>query len=187
VVSEHSPVHPHVSPDFQRGLIYTVHPRILAPLVKGEEYRVLVSTTILTGPEIQQASPYEVLYRRARMIADRRADELRCGDASSPPHTWIVSHGWFRMDLPAGVLVGAVVLRGAVCGVTPPQGREEPENTNTNRAVLSVSGLYLRSLTSRLSACCARRPIERPLRSFVNFVCFVVKNSPFVSVPSFLL
>jgi hypothetical protein len=34
------------SPDFQRGVIYTVHPRILAPLVPGEEYRILVSTQI---------------------------------------------------------------------------------------------------------------------------------------------
>ena len=42
------------------------------------------------------------------------------------------------------------------------------------------------ALTSLLSACFARRPIERP-HVFVIFVSFVVQRSPFVSVPSFLL
>src|SRR5688572_4269653 len=46
------------------------------------------------------------------------------------------------------------------------------ENANTNRSG-AVGGLYLRPRTSRLSACVARRPIERP--------------PPFAFVPPFLL
>ena len=50
----------------------------------------------------------------------------------------------------------------------------------------SIGGLYLRSLTSRLSACFARRPIERPLlRS--SSVCFVPPvNLFFVSFVTFV-
>jgi hypothetical protein len=53
-------------------LIYTVHPRILAPLVSGEEYRILVSTRVLI-PQHRQLPSYEPLYRRARLLARRRA------------------------------------------------------------------------------------------------------------------
>ena len=74
-----------VPPDVQRGLIYTVHPRILAPLIRGNEYRILASTRI----RLQHAHlpSYEPLYRRARLIARRRAEELTCQDASGHPHT----------------------------------------------------------------------------------------------------
>ena len=85
-----------------------------------------MSARSLSTQENQQECSDEALYHRARVMAGRRADELSRGDASSRPHTWIVSHGWFRMDLSAGTLVGAAVLLGAVCGVPPPQGQEEP-------------------------------------------------------------
>jgi hypothetical protein len=106
-------------------LIYTVHPRILAPLVAGEEYRILVSTRILI-PRHGQLPTYEPLYRRARLLARRRAQELTCEGASGHPHTWIASHAWFRMEISSGALAGAVVVLGAVCGASPPGGREEP-------------------------------------------------------------
>jgi hypothetical protein len=115
----------HVPPDLQRGLIYTVHPRILAPLVSGEEYRILVSTRILMAQDAPLAS-YEPLYRRARLLARRRAEELTCEDASARPHIWIAAHGWFRMDITDAALAGAVVVLGAVCGTPAPPGRDEP-------------------------------------------------------------
>lgn len=115
-----------VPPDFQRGLIYTVHPRILAALVPGEEYRILVSTRIRLAAHAPLPS-YEPLYRRARLIARRRAEELTCQGVSGRPHTWIASHGWFRMNLSdSAALAGAVVLLGAACGGAAPPGKEEP-------------------------------------------------------------
>jgi len=114
-----------VPPDFQRGLIYTVHPRILALLVPGEEYRILASTRIRIPKDAQWPS-YEPLYRRARLLARRRAEELTSQDATDGPHVWIASHGWFRMDIPDAALAGAVVVIGAACGAPPPSGREEP-------------------------------------------------------------
>lgn len=113
-----------IPPDFQRGLIYTVHPRLLAPLVRGEEYRILASTRIRLARHAQLPS-YEPLYRRARLLARRRADELTCQDASRA-RIWIASHGWFRMDIPDAALAGAVVVLGAACGTTSPPGRDEP-------------------------------------------------------------
>ncbi|MGH9242019.1 MAG: hypothetical protein ACRD3G_28570 [Vicinamibacterales bacterium] len=114
-----------VSPDLQRGLIYTVHPRLLVPLVPGEEYRILASTRIRLARHAQLPS-YEPLYRRARLLSRRRADELTCQDASNAPRIWVASHGWFRMDIPDAALAGAVVVIGAACGMAPPPGREEP-------------------------------------------------------------
>lgn len=115
-----------IPPDFRRGLIYTVHPRILAPLVAGKEYRILVSTRVLI-PQHGQLPSYEPLYRRARRLARRRAQELTCQDASSRLHTWIASHAWFRMEISSGALAGAVLVLGAMCGASsPPPGREEP-------------------------------------------------------------
>ena len=115
----------HIPSDYQRGLIYTVHPRVLAPLVPGEEYRILASTKIRL-PKDAQLPSFEPLYRRARLLARRRAEELTCQDASNAPRIWIVSHGWFRMDLPDAALAGAVVVIGAACGRALPPGREEP-------------------------------------------------------------
>jgi hypothetical protein len=124
-----------IPPDFQRGLIYTVHPRILAPLVHGDEHRILASTKIRL-PKGAQLPSFEPLYRRARLLARRRAEELTCQDASDAPRIWIASHGWFRMDLPDAALAGAVLVVGAACGtVSPgewspgevsPPGREAP-------------------------------------------------------------
>ena len=113
-----------VPPDFQRGLIYTVHPRILAPLVPGEQYRILVSTRIRL-PHHAPLPSFEPLYRRARLIARRRADELTCQDETGRPRMWIASHGWFRMDISDSALAGAVVVVDVTCDVAPP-GKDEP-------------------------------------------------------------
>ena len=47
------PMNQLIPPDFQRGLIDTIHPHILAPLVHGEAYRILVSTRIRLTKDVQ--------------------------------------------------------------------------------------------------------------------------------------
>jgi hypothetical protein len=56
---------------------------------------------------------FEPLYRRARRLIERRRDELTSASPGRSVHAWIVSHGWFRMDIGKGSLVGAVVTLGA--------------------------------------------------------------------------
>jgi hypothetical protein len=118
-----------VIPDeFQRGLIYTVDPRILVPLASGEEYRIVASTRFLIGPN-ETFTAFESLYRRARRLIERRRQELTSASPESHVHTWIASHGWFRMEIGKGALVGAVVTLGAACAppaADVPRGQDEP-------------------------------------------------------------
>ena len=113
--------------EFERGIIYTVDPRVLAPLQSGEEYRVVASTRFRISKD-EIFVTYEPLYRRARRLIERRRAELTCDGSDAQPHTWIVAHGWFRMETPRFVLVGAVVTLGAACGGSAQTsiGQEEP-------------------------------------------------------------
>ena len=114
--------------DLQRGLIDTVDPRILGPLAPGQEYRLVASTRFL----IAKGSPftdYESLYRRARRLVERRREELMPDGSGSRVHAWVVAHGWLRMDIGKGALVGAVVTLGATCAPAAadvPRGQDEP-------------------------------------------------------------
>ena len=114
--------------DFQRGMVYTVDPRVLAPLVSGEQYRIVASTRFLV-PKDEAFTGYELLYRRARRLVDRRRAELTCAGLEGRIHAWLLSHGWFRMEISQGALVGAVVTLGAAC-ISPtadgPQGEPDP-------------------------------------------------------------
>jgi hypothetical protein len=118
-----------VIPDeFQRGVIYTVDPRILAPLTPGEEYRIVASTRFLV-PKDAAFTDFELLYRRARGLLERRRSELTCASHEASVHAWIVSHGWFRMDIGKSCLAGAVVTLGARCASADadlPHGQDEP-------------------------------------------------------------
>lgn len=114
--------------EFQRGLICTVHPRVLSPLVIGEEYRIKVSTWRRIS-EAESSRSYETLYRRATSLVRARAADLTCDKPPVHLHTWIVSHDWFRMDIPGAALVGAAVTLGAMCSVDGgelPRGEDEP-------------------------------------------------------------
>ena len=114
--------------EYQRGLIYTVDPRILVPLTTGEEYRIVASTRFLIAKDAV-FTDFEPLYRRARRLVERRQRELTPGSPESRVHVWIVSHGWFRMDIGKGSLVGAVVTLGATCApvtALAPRGQDEP-------------------------------------------------------------
>ena len=114
--------------DFQRGVIYTVDPRILAPLTAGEEYRIVASTRFLIAKDVA-FTDFETLYRRARRLIERRRGELTSASPASSVHAWIASHGWFQMDIGKGALVGAVVTLGVRCAPTSadaPAGQDDP-------------------------------------------------------------
>jgi hypothetical protein len=114
--------------EFQRGLIYTVHPRMLAPLKTGMTFRIMVSTRCRVARH-ETIPSYAPFYQRAKSLLDARLAELACDAESTRPHSWIVSHGWFRMDMDNSALVGAAVTGGVMCpmpGVEPPSGQRVP-------------------------------------------------------------
>jgi len=113
---------------FDRGLIYTVDPHLNAPLEGGREYRI-VSCTRFRCPKDEPATTYEPLYRRAHGWLAHRQQELTCASPEDQLQTWIVSHGWFRMEMGASALAGAVVTLGVRCaapGTPPPLGHNAP-------------------------------------------------------------
>ena len=114
--------------EYQRGVIYTVDPRILVPLTAGEEYRIVASTRFLIPKDVT-FTDFEPLYRRARGLVERRRGELTCAGPENSVHAWIASHGWFQMDIGKGSLVGGVVTLGVACAsssVDVPRGQNEP-------------------------------------------------------------
>ena len=73
--------------EYQRGVIYTVDPRILAPLTPGEEYRVVASTRFLIAEDAAFTKFgskfwYDEFYNDFDMRTDRRQ-----------PSVLIVSYG----------------------------------------------------------------------------------------------
>lgn len=114
--------------EFRRGLIYTVDPRILVPLASGEEYRIVASTRFLIDKD-EAFTEFEPLYRRASRLIERRRVELTVASPESRVYTRVISHGWFRMDIGKGALVGAVVTVGMTCApptAEVPRGQDEP-------------------------------------------------------------
>jgi hypothetical protein len=111
--------------EFQCGLIYSVDPRILSPLVRGQRYRIFASARQkVAKKDVESYGPF---YRRAKALLDVRLTELQ-GENGDPVRAWVESHGWFGMDIPGGQLVGAVIALGVMCGegVTPPAGQRDP-------------------------------------------------------------
>lgn len=132
--------------EFQRGVIYSVHPRLLAPLVPGETYTILASSRIKVAARERVAS-YAPYYGRARSMIRARVAELRCatGDA---PELRIVSHAWFGMEITGGSLVGAAVRAAVVCpviGQDLPAGVPDPTGEELRAACVS----QLPALTNR--------------------------------------
>ena len=114
--------------EFPRGVIYTVDPRILAPLIPGEEYRIVASSRFLVPKDVA-VTDFEPLYHRARGLIARRRAELTGVTPECGVHAWIVSHGWFQMDIGKSGLAGAVVTLGVRCALVKaerPDGQEEP-------------------------------------------------------------
>jgi len=123
--------------EFQHGLIYTVHPRLLAPLQPGRDYRITASTRKKISDPIASFAP---LYRRATSLVRARAEELTC-EPHATRHTWIASHAWFRMDLPRLAMAGAVVTLGVTCGLRKVLAVGKPEPTADELACPSIAQL----------------------------------------------
>jgi hypothetical protein len=124
--------------EFLYGLIYTVHPRVLRPLVAGEEYRLVVCTRQKVGRERNSFAP---LYRRAMSLARARAADLTCEQPDIRPHTWTAAHAWFEMEIPGAAMVGAVVTLGIMCSAAGALPHGEPEPTLDDLARPSVAGV----------------------------------------------
>ena len=111
-VSGHEGTLPPNHDEFQHGLIYTVHPRLLAPIQSGRDYRITASTRRKITGEVASFAP---LYRRAASLVRARAEELTCEQPDLLAHTWVAAHAWFRMELPRAAMAGAVVTLGVRC------------------------------------------------------------------------
>jgi hypothetical protein len=116
------------NPDYRRGLIYTVHPRLLTSLDRGIEYRIVASVR-RRRVEDGAPAPYDELYARAQRLLSARVDELR--DVAPPGQlcTGIAAHAWFSMSLPAFRLAGAAItlaLRSTPDLADVPQGHAPP-------------------------------------------------------------
>jgi hypothetical protein len=124
--------------EWQWGVIYTVRPELLPPLVRGREYRTAASTrrrVAKTVAKDQEFTAYEELYRRAACMANARIADLTCADEGEPVHTWITQHGWgcFGFGESQHIAAGASVALGVIfpnegepkpLGVSPPDPAE---------------------------------------------------------------
>lgn len=117
--------------EFQRGVVYTVHPRMFA-LQPGEDYRILACTRRKRPPGEPLLS-YELFYRRVQSLLRDRVEEFR-RDTASPLDVWTTAHGWFDLDIPGGVLGGAVIAQALrVADGEAPRGQDEPSAEQLRR------------------------------------------------------
>jgi hypothetical protein len=114
--------------EWQWGVIYTVQPELLSPLVRAREYRISAVTRrkVVTGEEF---TDYEELYRRAAWMASARLAEITCADEGGPLHTWLTSHAWgcfgeTHRAAFAGVGLGLIFPND---GESRPQGVSAPD------------------------------------------------------------
>lgn len=99
--------------EWQRGLTYTVRPEILAPLCRGQEYRInaTVRRKIAKGVPFT----YDDVYERASAIVNARIAELDVAEKDDPPHTWILAQAWFCHELASQNLISASITKSLVC------------------------------------------------------------------------
>jgi len=119
--------------EWQWGVIYTVRPELLSPLVRGREYRIMAVTRRRVAKTIakdQEFTAYEELYRHAAWAARARMAEVTCADEGEPLHTWITSQSWgcfgeTHRFAAAGVGLGLIFTNP---GESPPQGVNPPDS-----------------------------------------------------------
>jgi hypothetical protein len=114
--------------EWQWGVIYTVRPELLAPLVRGREYRIVASTRRRVAKD-EDFGAYGELYQRAAWAARARVADATCADEGEPLHSWAVSHSWgcygeAHRFAAAGVGLGLVFPNA---GEPRPQGLIPPE------------------------------------------------------------
>jgi hypothetical protein len=84
--------------EWRRGAVYTVRPEMLAPLLRGQEYRCTAIVRRRTGVK-DDLNEYRDLYHRALTLASARAAAVRCSTPGDALHTWIRFHYWGTMGI----------------------------------------------------------------------------------------
>ncbi len=81
-------------PAWRRGVTYTVRPEILAPLQRGQEYRMnaTVRRKIAKAGEFRA---YAELYDMCVRILRARSGILTSSGPGGPLHTWVQWHAWW--------------------------------------------------------------------------------------------
>jgi hypothetical protein len=78
---------------WRRGVTYTTRGEMLAPLRRGQEYRINATVRRKIGGEAFTA--YGELYQRSTAILKARIAELTGADGGEPLQTWIDWHAWW--------------------------------------------------------------------------------------------
>jgi hypothetical protein len=124
--------------EWQWGVIYTVRPQLLSPLVRGREYRIAASTRRRVAQD-EEFTGYKELYRHAARMASTRLADLSCADEGEPLHSWVVSQGWLcfgeaQRTAVAGVALGVIFPND---GEPKPLGASPPDSAD----LMSAGGL----------------------------------------------
>jgi len=117
--------------EWQWGGTYTVRPDMNAPLVPGREYRIVTGVRIKILHE-QPFTAYAELYDRAVTIANARINKLTRPTTGESLQTWVLCHGWQRIDI-AGVndLIVAFRTSAVVCLHSDVAYPESPATPNS--------------------------------------------------------
>jgi len=107
--------------EWKWGVTYTVGPEATSRLTTAVR-RKIARTDDFTG--------YGDLYRQTAVIADARIRQIACDAGRELPHTWILSHGWRRIDIGGAndllIAFRTIGLVQAETGEAKPQGETEP-------------------------------------------------------------
>jgi hypothetical protein len=131
--------------EWRRGTVYTVRPQILAPLVRGQEYRCTAIVRRGTGVK-DELNEYRYLYHRALTLASARAAAVRCSTPGDALYTWIRLHYWATME------IGPFNVRAASVSTSllfPDRGQDRPvgQIPPTTEQLLAPGGLPLEALS----------------------------------------
>ena len=81
-------------PVWRRGVTYTGRPEVLAPLRRGQEYRINVTVRRKIA-KVGEFIAYADLYDICTGILGARSATLTSSDPGEPLHTWVQWHAWW--------------------------------------------------------------------------------------------
>ena len=103
-------------------MVYTVRPEMLALLVRGQEYRILVGVRRLAAAGVDFRE-YGVLYERARAIARLR---VAARQAAEELHTRVLFHGWRAIEAFDRHFIFVFITTGVTNGGATLEGERPP-------------------------------------------------------------
>jgi hypothetical protein len=126
--------------EWRRGTVYTVRSEVLAPFVRGQEYRC---TSIVRRAIGDGLNDYTDLYHRAAALGSARAAAARCSTSGEPLHIWIRLHYWGTFEIGGGRSVRAACLTTSL--LFPDRGQEKPvgQTPPTPAQLLAPGGVPL--------------------------------------------